>query len=956
MVKICKVVALIITFTLLLSVSDVNVSSVRIIKVGYAPNYGIIGNIDDIGHEGYGYEYLNKIIEHTKGNYVLEFVECGFMNGYELLEKGVIDILAPLPYGAADPEKFTFSQNPIGTNNTFLVALDQENTKSYEQMNGSTIAVQRFYAELDTLMPFLKEHNITADVIELNLDSLFQLPTDVEFEYLLTSSLQLEGDLEIITKLDSNPVHMMAIVQNQDLIDDFDYAIEQIRKVDYLYEERLNIKYFDYSVDNERHLTQEEYELIQSYSPFNVGYSPTYDPLSYIDYYGRLTGVSHDVLNMIAEDAGIEFNLIDVTKPDVDLDELDWSLMAPAFADGKFSKKQSKPYYYYPYILVERNQTTSSDGLGMLGFYEIPSNVLNRLTNNEEPVIYQNYALLEEAFNNKEIDRIIMTSVMYNSVRSEVIASDHRVTPVTNSHLDILIAFPDDYPLELINVINKFVARLDSNAVEYSYSEHTNVIVPQTLAKFLEDNPLFVRIITFLIIGIVIFVFMIEQRQQQKLLRLINFDKLTGLYSEHRFREITHNLLLENPDLEYTILSIDIDNFKHINEIYGYEKGSRVIQAIGGYMQKFASPEFPIARGVSDSFLLLLNSEHALEKIHNGLKQGDEFTKFLNEVLDEDEGNNETEHEEHDEYNFSFSLGYYRITDRTLDLSLMIDCAEIARDKSKRIIGTTLNEFTDDMSKERDEMNEVVTNMNKGIINKEFQVYFQPKVDLQTEEIVGAEALVRWHKDDKRIVPPGAFIDIFEKNGFIEHLDYYIVNSVCDFIAKNSNKKIPVISLNLSGITIMQDDLVDRLMGILKANDVSPSCIDLEITESAFIDSTDLGIDKLHRLRELGFLISMDDFGAGVSSLNRLKEIPLDILKIDREFIVDSLENEKGSTIISSIISMAKNLNIETIAEGIETQEQYYLLKDLGCDIGQGYFFSRPLQQEQFLRKLPSIT
>lgn len=941
-----------VTLTLLLSVSAVNVSSVRVIKIGYAPNYGIIGDINDSGNEGYGYEYLNKIIQHTKGNYILEFVECGFMNGYEMLQKGLIDILAPLPTGAGSATDFVFSKNPIGQNATFLIALDQEHTKSYELLEGSTIAVQKYYAETTTLLPFLKQYNINANVVEMNMNSVLVDPELVDFDYILTSSLQLEGDLDIITKLDSTDVHLMSTINNADLMADLDYGIEQIRKHEYLYEERLNLKYYDYSVSNDRHVTQEEYELIQSQGTFRVGYSPAYDPLTYIDSSGNLVGVAIDVLEIISEDAGIQFEMVDVTNPNVDLDSLDWSLMAPAFSNGKFAQVQSNPYYYYPYILVERNLTTSSDNLGLLGFYEIPRSTMSRLTNNGEEIIFQNYAAMEAAFNAGEIDRIIMTSVMYNGVRSEMLANKYNMTPISAA-LDVLIAFRDDFPPELVTIVNKFIARLDENQVEYSFSEHTNVYVPQTLGQFLEDNPVLLRILAGFAIGVAMMVFILEQKQQQKLIKLINYDELTGLYSERKFRDITHELLQNNPDINYTILSIDIDNFKHVNEIYGYEKGSQVIAKMGEFMAKFGNENLPIARGLSDSFLLLLNTDHALEHIHEGLKNGDDFSAMLNQVLDDDEDEDDNGH---DEYNFSFSMGYYNITDRELDLSLMIDCAEIARDKSKRIIGTTLNEFTDDMSKERDAMNEVVTNMNKGIVNKEFQVYYQPKVDLQTEEIVGAEALVRWHKDDSKIVPPSSFIDIFEKNGFIEHLDYYIVNSVCDFISKNSDKKIPVISLNLSGITIMQDDLVDKLMGIVKAHNIEPCRIDLEITESAFIDASDLGIDKLDKLRELGFLISMDDFGAGVSSLNRLKEIPLDILKIDREFIVDSLENEKGSTIISSIISMAKNLKIETIAEGIETQEQYHLLKELGCDIGQGYFFSRPLQSEHFLRKLPNKT
>ncbi|MFI3176752.1 MAG: EAL domain-containing protein, partial [Eubacteriales bacterium] len=291
----------------------------------------------------------------------------------------------------------------------------------------------------------------------------------------------------------------------------------------------------------------------------------------------------------------------------------------------------------------------------------------------------------------------------------------------------------------------------------------------------------------------------------------------------------------------------------------------------------------------------------------------------------------------------------YPIHNRMESVTQMIDGATIARNAGKQILGYTITEYTEEMREERRNKNHVVQTMNEGIQNKEFIMYYQPKINLNTGHIVGAEALVRWVQGGK-LIPPDCFIPIFEKNGFIEELDYYVFEEVCAFINRQKGMA-PIISVNLSWITVGKDNLIQRLEAILEKYQVKPIQIDLEITESAFVDQFEDSLSRLEHLRSLGFTISMDDFGAGISSLNRLKEIPLDIMKIDRGFVMDSLENKKGKIIIENVIQMGKKLNLETVAEGIETKEQLEFLRDMGCDVGQGYYYARPLPEGEFLDK-----
>lgn len=227
----------------------------------------------------------------------------------------------------------------------------------------------------------------------------------------------------------------------------------------------------------------------------------------------------------------------------------------------------------------------------------------------------------------------------------------------------------------------------------------------------------------------------------------------------------------------------------------------------------------------------------------------------------------------------------------------MIDCVNSIRSYGKKIYGNKTVIFDKKMQKKRELYNFIISNMENALMHENFKIHYQPKVNLRSGELAGFEALVRWVKDDGEIISPNDFIPIFETNEFISRLDYYIFSKVCMFIK----------------------------------------------------DNFQMVIKNIENLREIGFIVSMDDFGSGLSSLNRLKDIDVDVLKLDKLFIEDTLDSERGVYIIENIIKMSENLNIETVAEGIETKNQAELLKNLGCNIAQGYYFSKPIPEENVI-------
>lgn len=407
----------------------------------------------------------------------------------------------------------------------------------------------------------------------------------------------------------------------------------------------------------------------------------------------------------------------------------------------------------------------------------------------------------------------------------------------------------------------------------------------------------------------------------------LDYDDLTNLYTERKFIKEVQKTFFEHQNTSYFIVSIDIDNFKYINNTYGYDTGSEFLKVLANYYELLVSTNKVISRVHGDNYLFLLN-ENQMDKMLQGDTQYFENIRLkAKSIID-------------DSYDLSISCGIYKIEDKTMNISSMIDCSSYAKNKGKSRAGCSIYYYDDDMNEERVSNNYVVSKMRDGIKNKEFVVYYQPKVDLRTNQIAGAETLVRWYNNGD-IIPPNKFIPIFEMNSFIETLDYYVIERTCEFIKQNEHISMPVISINLSGVTLMKTTVVNKILSILAEYDVKPNQIELEITESAFVHNFDLAVARIDRFMELGFGISMDDFGCGESSFGRLKDISIDVLKID-----------KADLILRNIVKLAKDLHLKTVVEGIETIEQRDLITEMGCDLGQGYLFSKPVPANEFLEIL----
>ena len=258
--------------------------------------------------------------------------------------------------------------------------------------------------------------------------------------------------------------------------------------------------------------------------------------------------------------------------------------------------------------------------------------------------------------------------------------------------------------------------------------------------------------------------------------------------------------------------------------------------------------------------------------------------------------------------------------------------------------------FDGEMSRQIKERRNIEANMMAALENNEFKVYYQPKVSIESGKVVGAEALVRWIRPSGEIISPGKFVPIFEENGFITDMDFAIYRNAISDIAKwlEHDIEVPLVSLNVSRFHLSDDNFCTKLNDLVDSYKVPHKYIELEITESLLTDNIDYLVDMVTKLKEMGFRISIDDFGSGYSSLNLITQLPFDTLKIDGGFFLKNELTDKNKKVISSVVTLAKSLNLETVSEGVETQPQVDFLKELGCDMVQGYFYYKPMPSNAF--------
>lgn len=430
---------------------------------------------------------------------------------------------------------------------------------------------------------------------------------------------------------------------------------------------------------------------------------------------------------------------------------------------------------------------------------------------------------------------------------------------------------------------------------------------------------------------------LIEAKQEAEYYR--NHDALTGLMRYDRFKE-SCQLLMDEGKEEYVLVASDIKGFKFINEAIGYTQGDNILRMFGDMLTQNGLETNCYTRVSADQFLSL-----------GACRRGrNDFVKLVQSL------NNEfcrMENEIYSNINLMIRSGIYFIEKDCREIETAVDRATIARKSVDYIIRSTSVVFNDGPFDSSYRENEIINRMEYALKHGEFKVYLQPKVGLDDLGLIGAEALVRWQHEDGRIFPPGDFIPLFEKNGFITQVDTYVFKTVCCQLSRwmeEGGEPLPI-SVNLSSVDIASEQLIPQILEITRFYGLDHRYLEFELTETAFLSDSARTFHVMKTLQDEGFTTSIDDFGSGYSIMNMMADIPTDVIKLDCGFVQSCTKTGRGREFLGQLIQMTNKMGFTSLCEGIETKEELKMLQEMGCESGQGYYFSRPLPMNVFFEK-----
>jgi len=408
-------------------------------------------------------------------------------------------------------------------------------------------------------------------------------------------------------------------------------------------------------------------------------------------------------------------------------------------------------------------------------------------------------------------------------------------------------------------------------------------------------------------------------------------DQLTGLWNRDYFFEVVSKNIRENPKQEFLLIATDIYQFKMFNQILGLETGDDLLLAMAqAYRQRYKR-NWVFSRIAGDRFALLIPKADYKEEV---------FLDIVHEVLSRK--------------NYSMKIhcyvGVYEITDRSISAESMYDRAYMALESIKGSLDKEIAYYNEELLNQRIRETTTLDELDRALLNNEFVIFLQPQIHVESGAIVSAEALIRWDKPDYGIVLPGEFIPIFENNDMIGKLDYYVWELACKqlFVWKEMGHTQRSISVNISAKDFYLTDLYESITGLIEKYEINPANLKLEITETAFVLDVKKQMELVRKLQDYGFTIEIDDFGSGYSSLNSLKDIAVDVLKMDLKFFEKTDETNRAEKIIASVINLANDLGMPVIAEGVESVNHVEMLKAAGCQMVQGYRFAKPMSVDEY--------
>ena len=948
---------------LLPAVSFADVQEKKTVRVGW---FESPFNITDSfgGRSGFSYEYQQKIAAYTGWEY--EYVSASWPELLQMLERGEIDLLSDVSYKEERAPHMLYSALPMGEEE-YYIYVSSRNTRisldDYASFNGKRVGINKGSVQKDAFAVWAAKYGIEAEIIDLSggeKDSLEMLNRGELDLYVGTNIVKQEsgdGAPVPICIVGSSPF-FFAVSQNRpDLLRELDAAMSKIQDENRYYSQQMYKKYF-YINAYSAYLTPTEVDWLARRGVIRVGYRADYLPYCAKDSNtGTLTGALKDYLEIAAssvKNANLVFDPVPFPTPEAALEALKKGkidcVFPVNFTDYEGEKAgvlvTSSPMHADMLAVVRK------DDREKYSLKEIESVAYVKGNHYHENFVKKYFPKWEVKLCDKREDRLravasgeadcfLISLYRLNSIADQ--CNQFKLTSLSTGE-DISLSFAlrrDDAQLySILNKVNNLVPEgpIYSALAGYSYEDKK-----VSFTDFVKDNfvPFVAAAATIATLLLSLSLYsaktLKQAKERQRLISVAENDELTGLFNRGFFYEYARHFLDTYPDLKMDAIVLNIEQFQLVNELNGRDFGDRVLCFLGEEIKTFLEGTIGIASRIeADRFDIyckhLEDYQTLLDRFQNRLNElsPSASIRLRMGVMPWQEG-----------------LGSDQAFDRAWSA-----CNRVRGGNRHLMI------YNQEIHARENYNQRLLNDLRRAVEQREFKVFYQPKYNIQCDppRLTSAEALIRWQHPELGLIPPDDFIPLFEGNGQISIVDKYVWAETARQIAawKEKHGVVLPVSVNLSRVDVFDPKLEEILDGLVKDNGLERRTLHLEVTESAYTENAEELLKVIERLRSKGYEIEMDDFGSGYSSLNLLSSMPVDILKMDRGFIRNIEHSEQDFRLVELILDIAKNLKMPVIAEGVETERQLAMLKDAGCDLVQGYYFSRPVPPEEFEKFIES--
>ncbi len=904
---------------------------------------------------GYGYEYLNEIEDYS--NIEFEYI---YRNSHQellvLLEEGKIDIMDTVYKNEELIDNYIFSDISTGESFGMLIANfgnDNIMYSDFESFSNKNIGIVNGCMQIEGFEEYAKANNFSYNPIYFDdRQDMEQALLDGRIDLMLNSSLnKIDQAKKVVAVFSLRNFYLITTKQNTELMDQINNALTDIHLTKSDFNSILKQRYYPENLQNTPLFTKQELEYIESLDTLKIAYDINSHAISDTYSSSNINEIIPNALMLALDVLGVEYEFVPTYSQDeaiVFLNDGDLDIVLPNNISPNFFRKEvitTDVLLQVPYVIISPTQVVEAQAA--IGVYK-NSLIENQIEDSEsigKLVYFDSVGECYQAMIDGQIDAVLDTLHSATAyIQTEKFQHLYIVSfsPIT---YDIVVGVSTKAPQIFVDVLNKAISSISFDQKNLIFHDFLSInqdadVLRYIFIKYQNEIALTISIIAASIVVFLIFLLERQRATKDKLWKKAYIDRKTGLPNLSLFKIASKSIFENNQDKSYVAIQVDIRKLSLINDIYGYNEGDRVIFSLSDELKKFNSDEGDfLARINADVFVML--------KSYDKETDIDLYTIFsgISRRLNEKTG-----------HFLQFAIGVC-FCEPNQNIPNMNKKLIYAHKESKKMSDDiSIYEYDDDDLQTTHYNKMIEENMRDALKKHEFLTYLQPKYCAKTEKIVGAEALVRWKTAEGKFIYPSDFIPLFEQNRFIIKLDMYMLENVCKTLRNWLNNEItpPRISVNFSLLHFDDNMFSSKIESILKRYNIPPHLIEIEITETSFLDRGEKTHHIIRELHNIGVLVSIDDFGAGYSSLGLLKSIAVDCIKLDKSFFDNNemVVQVKSDIILNSVVTMCKNLDYEVVAEGIETMEQVEFLRTINCDVIQGYIFEKPIPIEEFEKLL----